>query len=117
MKTLRKERIVKVLKELGLEKADAEVYVFLAKQGPRQSREVALMLNLDEEIIHKSLKDLQSIEIVKASIEHPFEYEALSFEQVIDIFIEVKKEQAKTMQENKEEILSNWKAIIKKSTK
>jgi hypothetical protein len=38
----------------------------------------------------------------------------LPFEDVIDIFIEVKKEQAKTMQDSREELLSSWKETIKK---
>jgi hypothetical protein len=38
----------------------------------------------------------------------------LPFEEVIDLFIEVKKEQAKTMQESREELLSSWRETIKK---
>ena len=51
---------------------------------------------------------------MKTNGEHPIQYFAITFEEVIDLFIEVKKEQAKTMQESREELLFNWREIIKK---
>jgi sugar-specific transcriptional regulator TrmB len=113
---LSKERIIKALKGLGLTEVDAQVYVFLAKNGPHKMREIALALNLSERKVDRSLRELQSISIVKASIQVPLEFMAVPFEEVIDLFIEIKKEQAKTMQESREELLSNWKATIKKET-
>lgn len=109
-----KERIIKALKGLGLSNIDSQVYIFLAKQGPHKLREIALALNLHERKVDRSLKELQSISIVKASIQVPLEFMAVPFEEVIDLFIEVKKEQAKTMQESREELLSSWRKIIKK---
>ena len=42
------------------------------------------------------------------------EFVALPFEDVLDLFIEVKKEQAKSLLEKREELLSNWRETIKK---
>ena len=112
METLSKQRIIKALKGIGLSNVDSRVYVFLAIEGPHKVREITGALNLQESKVYGSLKDLQSIEIVKASIEHPLEFIALPFEEVLDIFIEVKKEQTKTMQDSKEELISRWKTII-----
>ena len=109
-----KERIIKALKGLGLTQVDAQIYVFLTKEGPHRMEKIALALNLPENKVDRSLKELQSISIVKASIEYPLEFVALPFEDVIDLFIEVKKEQAKTMQESREELLSSWRETIKK---
>ena len=109
-----KERIIKALEGLGLTQVDTQVYIFLAQEGPHRMGEIALALNLPEGSVDRSLKELQSISIVEASIEYPLEFVAMPFEEVIDLFIEVKREQAKTMQESREELLSNWKAIIKK---
>ena len=111
-----KERIIKALKGVGFSNIDTQVYVFLAIEGPHKVREITIALNLHESKVYRSLKDLQSIEIVKASIEHPLEFIALPFEDVLDLFIEVKKEQAKTIQESKEELLSTWKTVIKKNS-
>ena len=79
-------------------------------------REITGALNLQESKVYGSLKDLQSIEIVKASIEHPLKFSAIPFEEMIDIFIEVKKEQAKTMKQSRDELLSSWKTVIKKNS-
>jgi sugar-specific transcriptional regulator TrmB len=113
---LSKERIIKVLKGFGFSNIDTQVYVFLAIKGPHNVREITVALNLHENKVYGSLKDLESIEIVKASIEYPLEFIALPFEELLDLFIEVKKEQAKTMEETKDELLFQWKAIIKKNS-
>lgn len=105
---------MKALKGLGLSNIDAQVYVFLAKDGLHSERKIAEMLELQERQVYRSLKNLQRIEIVKAIGEQPMQFSAVPFEEVIDLFIEVKKEQAKNMQENREELLSSWKATIKK---
>jgi hypothetical protein len=54
---------------------------------------------------------------VKTSGEYPLKYSAVPFEDVLDLFIDVKKEQTKTMQESREEILNNWKAMMQKNSK
>lgn len=108
------ERIIRTLKELGLSNIDVKLYVLLAKDGPHSEREIIEILELQKQQVNCSLKRLQSIEIVKAIGENLEHYAAMSFEEVIDLFIEVKKEQAKTMRENREELLSSWRETIKK---
>jgi sugar-specific transcriptional regulator TrmB len=105
---------MKALKGLGLTQVDTQVYILLAKEGPYRMQEVALALKLSEENVDRSLKELQKLSIVKASIERPLNFVAMPLEEVIDLFIEVKKEQAKTMQDSREELLSNWKKTIKR---
>ena len=114
---LSKERVIKALKGLGLSSVDVQVYIYLARAGPKKMREITLALNLPERKVERSLKELQEISIVKASIENPLEFVAVPFEEVIDLFIEVKREQAKTMQESREELLTSWNAMMKKINK
>jgi predicted transcriptional regulator len=109
-----RERIIKALKVLGLSNIDTRVYVLLARDGPHKIEEIASALNQHERNIHKSLRDLQNINIVKASIEYPFEFIAVPFKEVINLIIEVKKEQAKTLQASKDELLSTWRSITEK---
>jgi predicted transcriptional regulator len=110
---LSKGRVIKALKELGLSSIDVQVYVLIARTEHQNIKEIALALNLPESKAQRSLKDLQSLSIVKASIEYPLEFEASPFEEVINLIIEVKKEQAKAMQQAKEELLSSWRKITK----
>ena len=109
-----KERIIKTLKRFGLSDVDTRVYVFLAKKGPHKLRDIALILNQRESNIHKSLKALLKLNVIKASSEYPLEVMAVPFEEVINLIIEIKKEQAKTLQASKEELLSSWKSLTEK---
>jgi sugar-specific transcriptional regulator TrmB len=111
-----KERIINTLVGLGLSQVDAQVYVFLAEQGPHKMSEIALALNLHEKKVYTSLKDLQRKSIVEASIQYPLEFMAVPFEEVIDFFIEIKKERAKVIRESREGLLSSWRAITKKES-
>jgi sugar-specific transcriptional regulator TrmB len=111
---LSKERIIKVLEGLGMSSRDILVYVFLANSGPHTKKEIVEDLKIQERKIYHSLKSLQDIEIVKTTDEYPEQYSAMTFEEVIDLFIEVKKEQTKTLQESREGLLSSWRATIKK---
>ena len=108
------KRINETLKKFGLSNIDIQVYVFLANQGLNEIREIALALNLPERKVHRSLRDLQDIRIVNASIAYPLKFMAVPFKEVIDLLIEVKKEQAKAMQQAKDELLSSWRKITKK---
>jgi sugar-specific transcriptional regulator TrmB len=113
---LSKQRIIKALEGLGLMQVDAQIYIFLAKDGPHTLQEIMDAVNLQESKVYRSLKDLQNMEVVKTSRDYPMKYSAVTFEDVIDLFIEVKKEQTKSMQENREELLSSWKTLLKKNS-
>jgi len=111
---LSKERVIKALRGLGLSSGDAQVYIFLATTGHQEIREITSALNFSEKKVHRSLKDLQSMSIIKASIEYPLTFEALPFEEVVNLIIEVKKEQAKTLKATREELLVTWRSITEK---
>ena len=110
------KRIIKVLKALGLSFAETQVYIFLANNGPNTEKEIVDSLQIPEDKIYRCLNSLQDIEIVKTSKEYPIKYSVLPFEDVLDLFIDVKKEQTKTMQESREELLNNWKAMMKNNS-
>jgi len=110
------KRILKALNSFGLTKNDAVIYIFLAKRGTHKIRDIASVLNLTESNIHKSLKDLLNRKLVKTSSEYPLGFVAVPFEQVIKLIIEVKKEQAKSLQASKEELLSTWRSITEKDS-
>ena len=116
MNEMSKERVIRALEGLGLTQVDAQVYIFLAINGPHKEKEIMRILKLQERQVQRSLKNLQNIEIVKTIGEHAAQFSAVPFEEVIDLFIEVKKEQAKTMHESREELLSSWRETIEKKS-
>ena len=109
-----KERITEALKGFGFSTIDTQVYFFLANQGAHEISEMVSALNLHERKVRASLKDLQNMSIIKASIECPLKFEALPFEELINIIIEIKKEQAKTLKATREELISSWRSITEK---
>jgi sugar-specific transcriptional regulator TrmB len=104
----------KALVNLGLSKQDAEVYIFLATQGPQKGKNIAGALKLYKQQLYRSLKNLQGRGMVTATLEHPAHFSAVPIEKVIELIIKAKLEQAKALQESREELLSSWRSIIKK---
>lgn len=99
------ERIIKALVGLGLSRSDAEVYVYLAKKGPRKVVDLAKALIHNKQRIYSNLRNLQTIGLV-TKVQATFS--ALPFEKALDLLIKMEKEQAQAIQETKEELLTTW---------
>jgi len=105
------ERVLKTLEDFGLSRADAEVYVYLAKQGPKKGRELANALEVTKQQLYPSLKNLKKKGVVTASLERPALFSAVAFEEVIELLIAIKMEQAKAFEETKKELMDSWRLI------
>jgi sugar-specific transcriptional regulator TrmB len=109
------ERIIKVLIGLGLSQTDAEIYVHLATAGPATARIIVNSLIINKRQIYRSLKALQQKGIVSGSDGYPAEFSVVSFEKALDLLLEVKKEQAKSLEASKAEIVADFQTEKKKS--
>jgi sugar-specific transcriptional regulator TrmB len=103
--------VLKTLEGLGLSRTDAEVYVYLAKKGPKNGRELADALQVTKQQLYPSLKNLRSKGVVTVSLERPALFSAVAFEKVVDLLIAIKVEQAKAIQETKKELLASWRSV------
>ena len=108
-----KEGLLKALTGIGLSQVDAEVYIFLAN-GPQKGKNIAEALKLYKQQLYRSLRNLQGKGLVSVTCEHPTQFSAVSLERVIDMFVKVKTEEARALQETKEELLSTLRSLIKK---
>jgi sugar-specific transcriptional regulator TrmB len=111
---LTQEWMIKTLVSLGQSQLDAEIYVFLSTRGPQNWRSIAAALKLHKQQVYRSLKRLQARRIVNSYAERPAIFSSISFEEVLDLFLQVKKQQADALKENREKLLSRWQAITKK---
>ena len=102
---------MKTLEGFGLSRIDAEVYVYLTKKGPKKGRELANALQITKQQLYPSLKNLKNKGIVTASFERPAFFSAVAFEQVVELLISIKVEQAKAIKETKKELLDSWRSI------
>jgi len=105
------QKVLKTLESMGLSQYDAQVYLFLGKKGPQKTRDIARSLKMSKQHLYLILKNLQSKGIVNATLERPAKFSALPFEKVIDLFVKARMEEAQRLQQEKKEILSDWRSI------
>ena len=105
------ERVLRALEGLGLERVDAEVYVYLAKQGPQKGLDVAGALKIRKQQLYSILKNLHTKGVVTTSSECPGLFSAVLFEKALEVLVEANIEQAKVIKESKEELFSSWRII------
>jgi len=104
-----------VLGKLGLSQTDAKVYIYLASNGPNKARAIVDYLNINRGQVYKSLKRLQNKGATKSSDEIPTEFSAVPFEDVLDMLMKLKKEQARILEDSKEELVSEFRIEKKKA--
>ena len=102
------EPVIKALVNVGLTPMDSQVYLLLAKKGPLKGKEIFKALKINRQQLYRSLKNLQNKGIVSSTLERPARFSAISFENVLDMFIKSKADEAQRLQQNRSEILSLW---------
>ena len=109
------ERVLKTLENFGLTKKDAKAYVYLAKKGPKEGKDIAIALNLTQPQLTSTLVRLQKKGFIHTSAQCPDLFSAFTFEQILDMMIAIKDEEAQAVRETHEELLSSWGAIPEKN--
>lgn len=104
--------MLKLLESFGLARTEAEVYVYLAKKGPRNKQDLADALQIAEQQLHESLKSLQSRGVVTATVEQSALFSAVAFEKVLDLIVDVNIKRASAIKQAKEELLARWRSNI-----
>jgi sugar-specific transcriptional regulator TrmB len=107
------ETVRKVLKDFGLTEKETEAYIFLAKHGASRSREIVKGIRTHKGEVYRVLKTLQTKGLVEITIEFPTRYTAVPFENALDSFIKVKKEEVTSVENARQELLDDWKSIRK----
>lgn len=99
------------MKNLGLSQGDAEIYIFLAKEGPKKGCELVNALKMSRQQLYSILKKLRQKQIVKTNDDKPSIFYAIAFDEVINLLVKIKKEQSAVIIETKEELLSSWRSV------
>jgi sugar-specific transcriptional regulator TrmB len=106
------ERVLKALVGLGLSEIEAEVYIFLATKGPQKARNIMVALKFCHPQLYRSLKNLGEKGIVSTTLEQPVKFSAIPFDKLLDMLIKTHLKEAQDMEQNREEILSDWYSMI-----
>jgi sugar-specific transcriptional regulator TrmB len=101
---------------LGFTQADAEVYVSLAEHGSQRAREIAEALKTYRQQVYRSLKNLKAKGIVNASTDHPAQFSAISFEKVLDLHMKANVEEARRVEQNRDELLTKWQTLLREKS-
>jgi sugar-specific transcriptional regulator TrmB len=104
--------VVKALVGLGLSEMEAKVYVYLAKEGPQKARNIAEALKMVEQQLHLSLKNLRDRNVVNATAKRPAEFSAIPFDKALDLLMKAHLREARNMERDRDEILSQWHSMI-----
>jgi len=96
----------------GFKRSDAKIYVYLAKKGPHNARDICDEMNLPKQQVYPCLEKLQNRGIVAATLQHPAIFRALPFERVLEMYAHSKMDEAKNAQQNKGELLKLWQSLI-----
>jgi sugar-specific transcriptional regulator TrmB len=107
------KRIKGALVNLGLSETDAEIYIYLYTNGSNNARNIICNLDLGKGQAYRSLKRLQLQRITTSSGGFPSVFSAVSFELVLDLLLNAKKEQINSLKASKG-LLSSWRSLAEK---
>lgn len=102
---------------LGLSQTDVRAYIHLATKGPDSAKHVAFVLSISNRQVYRNLERLKTKGVITTNDGKPAEFTALPFEEVLGMLIEIKEEQAKSIQESREELISSWQTNKNKAEK
>ncbi len=108
---LSEKDISNFLQVLGMSKREMQVYMFLAKSGVQSTSFVAKRLKMERVQAYRTFKKLQEKGFIEATLERPTRFTVVPFETLVDAFINAKKTEVSNFNEQKENLLSSWRAI------
>lgn len=109
------ERVLRLLEDFGFSRVDSEVYLCLAKNGPKKSRDLTVCLKMTKQQLYPILKCLQEKGVVSRTPPRPALFTALSFEELLNLIIRVNLEQASAVRETRKELLDSWRNMAKQN--
>lgn len=107
------ERVFNALISLGLSDTEAEVFVYLARKGPKEEKDLCRAFNLTGQQLHQILENLQRRGMVTVTTKKYVLFSALPFEDILELLMVENIEQAQAAQKTREDLLASWKNMIK----
>jgi sugar-specific transcriptional regulator TrmB/CBS domain-containing protein len=108
---LSEKDVTRFLQILGLSKREIQVYMFLAKSGVQSTSFVAKRLKMERVQAYRTFKKLQEKGFIEATLERPTRFTIVPFQNLVDAFINAKKNEVVSLNEQKQNLLSAWTSI------
>ena len=103
--------IVDDLKGLGLTERESEVYIGLSKRKIMKAGDLSRQVGLHKAQVYHILKSLQDKGLVDSTLEVPARFTAVPLEKVLSLSIKAKIEDAKYLENSRDEVLSRWRSM------
>jgi sugar-specific transcriptional regulator TrmB len=113
---LSQKTLDKILENIGLTEKESEVYMFLAKNGVREAKEISGTMKMHRAQVYRILGNLQNMGIVEQTLEHPTRFAAVSLEKLMDQLIRSRREQVEQLEDEKDELAAYWRSIQTETT-
>jgi sugar-specific transcriptional regulator TrmB len=97
-----------ILSRMGLSSKEADVYLFLVKQGASTGGQISRLLKENRPQLYRVLKNLENKNMVEETMEYPTRFVAKPFQAVIALCVALKREEARLLEHSGREILKNW---------
>ena len=107
------ERARNLLMDLGLSEIDIQIYVFLASNGPHKVKEITKQVRVGKAQIYRSLNKMLKKKVLSKTKDNPGVFSSVPFEQVVILLAESKEEEAQSLQDSREQLLSKWHKTVK----
>ena len=105
------KRIRRILENLGLSTAEAKVYICIAKTGPLTAKVLGLTLGMSKQKLHSVLSKLEQKGLIVGAFQRSTVFSALSFEEVLNKYVESNINVAQEIVENKKDIINCWREM------
>ena len=105
--------MLQILVNLGFREHEAEVYVFLALNGPKTVKDIAGGLGSYKRKVYRAIAKLKKIGVAEASVNVQAGFSVVPFDKVLDRFIASNLAEAENIQAKKGQILSLWSHWVK----
>jgi sugar-specific transcriptional regulator TrmB/CBS domain-containing protein len=105
---LSEKDVTKFLQGLGFSKREVQIYMFLAKSGVQSTSFVAKRLKMERVQAYRTFKKLQEKGFIEATLERPTRFTVVPFEKLLETFIETRKSEVTSLNEQKDALLSAW---------
>jgi sugar-specific transcriptional regulator TrmB/predicted transcriptional regulator len=113
---LSEEGLMKVLRDLGLSRREAEIYIFLSRRGPQAANSVSTMLKIERVQTYRALKSLQEKGIIETTLETPTRFSAVPFDGLLNSLITTRKGRISELETQKEALTNYWKNLSSRAT-
>ena len=111
------EWMLRTLVDLGFSQGEAEVYVFLALNGEHKVSGIAEALGTRRHRVYRILKRLESLQIVSGTKKLPSRFTVLPFDKTMNLLARDSLQEARRIEQKKDDILALWDSYVKKDNK